>query len=173
MKKSLEVTIIVLFAICFLIGDSFSMSKSSVLEKLKITSAEIPPGYTMGKIPPFAQKVLKNNPWELDSHAMSKLVHRIYPDGNKQNIAKVYMTILANKKNDYGDDIVCYTFIFKDAKRAKAEMKKLRKFVKVNNDRSILIEKNLIAVYLIVDRPEDFHLIEKISKHIKEKLKEI
>ncbi len=170
MKFLSKTTVLVIFTICFFISNLTAMSKSEILEKIRISQSEIPAGYCIGKIPTFAQNVLKKNPWELDSYAMSKLVHRIYPDGNRQNISNVYMTIMANKKNPFGDDIVCYTFIFKDSRKAKIEMKKLRSFVKINKDRSILLEKNLIAVYLLVDRQQDFSLIEKISKSIQKKL---
>jgi len=170
MKRKLTLTLLPILIISFLVTNLLSMSNLDSIDKIKILSSDIPAGFQVGKIPGFAKQVLKNNPWKLDHYAISKLAHRIYPGGEKNNISDVHMTILASKKNPYGDDIVCYIFRFKDNKKAKIETKKIKDFVKYNRDRSILLEKNLMAVYLMVDSAQDYPLIETLSKSIKSKM---
>ncbi len=170
MKKIIFPTLLSILTICFFVSNSMSMSNLHSIDKLKITSDEIPAGFQIGKIPDFAKNVLKNNPWTLDNYAISKLAHRIYPGGDKKNINQVHMTIIANNKNPFGDDIVCYIFLFSDNRTAKIEMTKLRDFVKYNSDRSIVLEKDAVGVYLMVDRVQDYPLIEKISMNIKKRM---
>jgi hypothetical protein len=123
-----------------------------------------------GQIPGFAQSLLKSNPWTLDQAAIKKLTHRIYPGGEYSKVSDLHMTIIANKKNPYGDDIVCYIFIYKNEKSAREEMAKLNEFVRYNSDRGIVVEKNNLAVFLFVDRVKDFDYIKTMSETIKKRL---
>lgn len=147
-----------------------AMYSSSIIEKIKPTTDEIPAGYMFGKVPEFAQSLLKTNPWNLDQDAIKKLTNRIYPGGEFSKVADLHMTIITNKKNPYGDDIVCYIFIFKNEKSAQEELIKINQHVGYNNDRSIVIEKKNLAVYLCVDSVKDFEHIQVISEAMKKRL---
>jgi hypothetical protein len=60
----------------------------------------------------------------MDRPAIKKLTARIYPGGDYNRIRGMHMTIMSRKKNPYGDDIVCYIILYKDASSAKEELKK-------------------------------------------------
>ena len=75
--------------------------KPYIIDKIKITNNDIPEGFVFGKVPKFARKVLKNNPWMLDKSAVRKLTNRIYPGGNYATISKIHMTIIAKEKKPY------------------------------------------------------------------------
>jgi hypothetical protein len=146
------------------------MYSSSIIEKIKPTTDEIPAGYMFGQVPEFARSLLKTNPWTLDQAAIKKLTNRIYPGGEYSKVSDLHMTIITNKKNPYGDDIVCYIFIFKNEKSAQEELVKINEHVGYNNDRSIVIEKKNLAVYLCVDSVNDFEYIKTMSESIKKRL---
>jgi len=157
------------FAAVF-IGSTSAMYSSSIIEKIKPTAEEIPAGYMFGQVPDFARSLLKSNPWSLDQAAIKKLTNRIYPGGEYAKVSDLHMTIITNKKNPYGDDIVCYIFIFRNEKSAQEELIKLNEHVGYNSDRSIVVEKKNLAVYLCVDSVKDYEYIKTLSESIKKKL---
>jgi len=170
MKRHLVLIISILTIATVFISSTTTMYSSSVIEKIRLTDKEIPDGYMYGQIPKFAQGLLKNNPWNLDQAAIKKLTHRIYPGGEPGKVSDLHMTIITNKKKPYGDDIVCYIFIFKNEKAAREELAKLKEFVGYNSDRSILLEKNNLVVYLFVDNVKEFEHIKTLSENIKSRL---
>ncbi len=170
MKRHSLLTIFLITTAVVFIGSSSAMYSSSIIEKIKPTTEEIPEGYMFGQVPEFAQSLLKTNPWNLDQAAIKKLTNRIYPGGEYTKVSDLHMTIITNKRNPYGDDIVCYIFIFKNEKSAQEELIKINEHVGYNSDRSIVIEKKNLAVYLCVDSVKDFEHIREISETIKTKL---
>lgn len=149
------------------------MSGIQAVESIRLTESDIPEGYRYGIIPDFASGLLKSNPWMLDPAAKKKLAHRIYPGAEYTKIESLHMTILAANSNPYGDDIVCYIFVFNDEKSTKEEMAKLTEYTGYNADRSILLEKRNIAVFLFVDSTRDYPLIQDMSESIKIKMDSI
>ena len=170
MKRHSLMAISIITIVSVFIGSTTTMYSSSIIEKIKPTATEIPEGYMFGQVPGFAQSLLKTNPWNLDQAAIKKLTNRIYPGGEYTKVSDLHMTIIANKKNPYGDDIVCYIFIFKNEKSAREELIKLNEHVGYNSDRSIIIEKKNLAVYLCVDSVRDFEHIKEMSDIIKKRL---
>jgi len=168
-RHSLLIISIMTFAAVF-IGSTSAMYSSSIIEKIKPTAEEIPAGYMFGQVPDFARSLLKSNPWSLDQAAIKKLTNRIYPGGEYAKVSDLHMTIITNKKNPYGDDIVCYIFIFRNEKSAQEELIKLNEHVGYNSDRSIVVEKKNLAVYLCVDSVKDYEYIKTLSESIKKKL---
>lgn len=146
------------------------MYSSSIIEKVKPGNEDIPAGFVIGQIPGFAKNLLKSNPWNFDHTAIKKMTGRIYPGGEYTKVADIHMTILAKQKNPYGDDIVCYVMVFRDKRSATEELIKLGEYVNNNRDRSILLEKENIAVYMLVDSVEDYPYLQTISEKIQKKL---
>jgi len=170
MKRHSLIAISIITVVSVFIGSTTTMYSSSIIEKIKPTTTEIPEGYMFGQVPDFAQSLLKTNPWNLDQAAIKKLTNRIYPGGEYTKVSDLHMTIITNKKNPYGDDIVCYIFVFKNEKSAQEELIKLNEHVGYNSDRSIIIEKKNLAVYLCVDSVRDFEHIKGMSEIIKKRL---
>jgi len=156
--------------ITIFISSTTAMYSSSIIEKIRPTSDQIPAGYMFGKVPGFAQSLLKENPWNLDQTAIKKMANRIYPGGEYSKITDLHMTIIANKKNPYGDDIICYIFVFKNEKSAQEELLKINEYVGYNKDRSIVLGKNNLAVYFCVDNAKDFDYIQAMSEAVQKKL---
>ena len=173
MKKHKSLVISLITILSVFISSTTAMYSSSIIEKLKPTSEEIPAGYMFGQVPGFAQNLLKTNPWSLDEAAIKKLTNRIYPGGEYSKVSDLHMTIITNKKNPYGDDIVCYIFVFKNEKAAQEELIKLSEHVGYNSDRSIVIEKKNLAVYFCVDSTKDFEYIQALSEAMKKKLESL
>ena len=172
MKKVL-VSIFALSLLIMLASFGIAKGDSEVINKVKITGEEIPEGFIFGKIPGFARRTLKDNPWLLDTTAVRKLTDRIYPGGNYNSIRDIHMTILTQSERPYGDDIVCYIIVFKDMSAAKTEIKKMTDFVGFNTDRAILMTKDNVAVFLHVDSTDNFHYITGLSGSIKPRLEGI
>jgi hypothetical protein len=170
MKRHSLLAISIFTIVTVFIGSTSTMYSSSIIEKIKPTMEEIPEGYMFGQVPGFAQSLLKTNPWNLDQAAIKKLTNRIYPGGEYTKVSDLHMTIIANKRNPYGDDIVCYIFIFKNEKSAQEELIKINEHVGYNRDRAIVIEKKNLAVYLHVDSVKDFEHIRELSETIKKRL---
>ncbi len=170
MKRHSILIIFVLTIATVFISSSGAMYSSSIIEKIKPISDEIPTGYMFGQVPEFARSLLKSNPWTLDQTAIKKLTNRIYPGGEYTKVSDLHMTIITNKKNPYGDDIVCYIFIFRNEKSAQEELVKLNEHVNYNSDRAIIIEKKNLAVYLHVDSVKDFEYIKAMSESMKKRL---
>ncbi len=167
MKRIIITTIICLIAIAATGTPRF---KINIFNKVKLGSNDIPSGFIVGKVPPGVKKVLKNNPWNMDRPAIRRLSRHIYPGGDYNKIMGIHMTILANAKQPYGDDIVCYCILFRDEASTRDEVKKLKDFVGFNKDRAIIIEKDNLAVYLHVDSTVDFHHIQNLAEKIKDRI---
>ena len=142
---------------------------TSIIDKMKLMQEDIPEGYMYGLIPDFAKKVLKQNPWNMDRNAIKTLAEKIYPGGDYNQISSIHVTILARKETPHGDDIVCYIIKYKDSKAAKNEISKISEYVGFNGDRAILSIMDNIAIFLHVDDKDDFHIIRKMEKTIKER----
>ena len=170
MKKNTFKGIFVIIITILLIGNTTSMYSTTIIEKIKLTIDEIPEGFMFGQVPDFAKGLLKNNPWNLDQDAIKKLTSRIYPGGEYSKISDIHMTIIANKKNPFGDEIGCYIILYKNAQSAKEELTKLNEYVKYNNDRALIIEKNNLVVYLYVDDAGNYEHIEKLYETMKKKI---
>ena len=171
-RKAISLLTVTIFIFIFIVT-SKAMYSSSVIEKIKPAAEDIPAGFVIGQIPGFAKNLLKANPWNFDHDAIRKMTNRIYPGGEYSKIADIHMTILAKQKNPFGDDIVCYIFVYRDKKSADEEIAKLGEFVQYNRDRSILLEKENLAVYLLVDSVQDFQYIQSMSASIQKKLDSI
>lgn len=147
--------------------------KADVIDKIKLSEKDIPAGYIYGKIPDFARKTLKNNPWLMDRAAIKRLTGLIYPSGDYSRIRALYSTILAKKSKPYNDDIVCYIIVYNDSSSAKNEIRKIREFSDFNKDRVILFIRNNIAVIMFVDNVKTFPLLLDLSKIIENRLNQI
>lgn len=168
-RKALLLTTLSIFIFIF-IASTKAMYSSSVIDKVKPGNTDIPSGFVIGQIPGFAKNLLKSNPWNFDHDAIRKMTGRIYPGGEYTKISDIHMTILAKQRNPYGDDIVCYVMLFRDKNSAIEELSKLNEYVKNNSDRSILLEKENLAVYLCVDNVEDYPHIKTISENLQKKI---
>lgn len=168
MNKRIFITI--LFLIILSLGLSAATNQVSLFDKIKISNLDIPSGFMYGKIPDFAQNVLKENPWGLDRPAINRLAKNIYPGGNSVYIKEIHMTILTRTSQPYGDDIVCYMILYRDKSTAKTEISKIQEYVKYNSDRAILKFKDNIAVFIHADDVQDYDLIFQLSKKIEERL---
>ena len=170
MKKTRTLIILSFFSICFFLSSSAAMYSNSVIDIVKLNDSDIPEGYRYGIIPGFAKEMLKDNPWNLDQNALSRFAPRIYPGADSRSMANVHMTIIASEKNPYDDDIVCYIFLYKDKKSAEQEIEKLTKFVEYNSDRGIVLSKENLAVYLLVDHIKEYKHIDAISRNIQKRI---
>ncbi len=169
MNRNIFLTILILFA-ALKFGTAIPagrMYKNSDIDKIKLQNTEIPKGFMYGKIPPFAKKVLLSNPWKFNRIAINKLTKRIYPGGSAYSIDKIHMSIITKKDAPFGDDIVCYIIIYRDMSAAKKETTKLKKFIKYNKDRTILLHKKNMNIFLHVDNVENFNYIQKMANQLK------
>ncbi len=172
MKKT-TVLFTLIFTVMILTASAMGLYKKNSIEKLIITQNDIPQGFVIGKIPRGAEMVFKGNPWYLDQPAIQKLAGRIYPGGDYHRINSIHVTILADQQRPYNDNIVCYVILYRDASGARDEIKKLNDYVGFNNDRAILIPRDNLAVFLLVDDVKDYHLIKAMSETIETRIKEI
>jgi uncharacterized protein YeeX (DUF496 family) len=168
-RKALLLTTLSIFIFIF-IASTKAMYSSSVIDKIKPGNDDIPAGFVIGQIPGFAKNLLKTNPWNFDHDAIRKMTGRIYPGGEYSKVSGIHMTILAKQRNPYNDDIMCYIMLFRDKTSAAEEIGKLDEYVKNNSDRSILLEKENLAIYLCVDSVEDYPHIKTISENLQKKL---
>lgn len=171
--KKISIFLAIVFAITTAAASATALYNKEDLSKILITENDIPSGFVIGKIPEPAQKVLKENPWYFDNQAIKKLTERIYPDGDYRKVTDVHMTIIAEEKKPYNDNIVCYVILYKDIQSAKDELKKLKQYVSFNNDRALLITKDNMAVFLHVDDVSDFHHIQDMALNMESKLKSL
>ena len=167
--------IFLLFVNCllfiFLSFTSYSTAASNSLElfeKIKIDQTFLPEGFVFGKIPNFAKEVIKNNPWNMNRSAINKLTDHIYPNADPSAVQEIYMSIFARQNQPYGDDLVCYIILYKDATSTKREKLKLEEFAKINSDRVMTLTKDNIAIMMHVDDANDIPLLHNIYKKIKD-----
>lgn len=170
MRNLRTLTIISILSIFFFLNSSSAMYSNSIIDTIKPNVSDIPEGYCYGIIPDFAKNMLKENPWNLDQNALNRFAQRIYPDADNNKMSAVHMTIIANQKNPYDDDIVCYIFIYKDKTSAEKEIEKLKKFIEYNNDRGIVLSRENLAVYLLVDDVKEYTHMESISRSIQKRI---
>ena len=169
MKKTLFLSIFITI-ICVGISASANYSKDDML-KVMITEKDIPAGFIIGKLPEKAKEVLKDNPWYFDNAAIKRLAGNIYPDGDYKKIAAIHMTILADEKKPYKDNMVCWVILYKDGKTTKEELAKLRRYADFNNDKSILIHKNNMVIFMYSNDADEFHYVQDIAAEIQAKIK--
>ncbi len=163
------VIIITGITVCFA-SVSFS---DDIVEQVKINSSDIPSGFTLGKIPEFASKVFTGNPCYVDDRGKKIIADKIYPGGRAGNITTMHVTILASSRTPYGDDIVCYILVFKNQSAAKQEIKKLKEYSGYNGDRSLLIVKDTMAVFIHADDTENYPHVESIGSAIQSRLQPV
>ena len=170
MKKTLNYGIIIIFFILLVVSTGAAREKKDLFEILKPTKIDIPKGFVFGKIPPFAKKIFKENPWVMDNLSIRKLTSKIYPGGDYNSVLRIHMTIFAKQKKPYGDDIVCYIIQYKTRYLKNIELTKIKNHVKYNQDRSLMIEKNNIIIYMHSDSIEDFGEMEFVVNKIRDKI---
>ncbi len=170
MKKYIVLSLMIFSAVLFIFPLAGAEYRGEIFEKLRFSPDDIPQGFIYGTIPPFAKKVLKDNPWKMDKSAIKTLASKIYPGGDSNKIADIYVTILARSEHPYGDDMVCYIIIYHDIKSAADEIRKLSDFVKYNNDRAIVISRENMAVFLHVDDVNDFSLLGRMAVKIEDRI---
>ena len=106
----------------------------------------------------------------MDRGAITRLTRNIYPDGDASVVSDIHMAIMARREQPYGDDLVCYMILFKDAGSAKKEIATIEEFTRYNRDRVLVYSKENLAVVLHVDDADDFGYIEKMAKNIEARL---
>jgi hypothetical protein len=147
--------------------------KKNIFEKIYPSTADIPEGFMYGKVPRIYQNVLKGNPWQMDSDAIRRLADKVYPGGNYSSINAMHVSIITNKNAPFGDDIVCYLILFNGGDAAKNEIKKINQFASYNTDRVIVITKDNLAVFLLVDEVDNFHYIKSLATMIEERVNQL
>lgn len=170
MKKLVILLFLTAVSVVFLSPLAGAQYTGGIVEKIRLSSGDIPQGFAYGNIPPFAKKILKENPWSMDKSAIRALTSRIYPGGESARVSAIHVTILARNYTPYGDDIVCYIIVFNDSSEAKAELKKLTDFAGFNSDRVIVLSRENMAVFLHVDDADDFPLIRDMAGKLEERL---
>ena len=169
MKKTLFWSIF-LTIVCAGISVSANYNKDDI-SKITITEKDIPSGFVIGKLPEKIKDVIKENPWYFDSEAIKRLTGHIYPDGDYKKIAAMHMTIIADEKKPYRDNMVCWIILYKDSQSAKIELSKLNRYTGFNSDRCILIQKNNMAVFMYARDVNDFHYVQDVAQEIQAKIK--
>lgn len=167
MIRWMSIIIIMILSLNF---HDFADGASRDFDKIRITVGDLPEGFIYGKVPAFARKVLKDNPWKFDKNAIRKLAGQIYPGGDHTRIAEIHVTIMTGKETPFGDDMVCYIIQYKDARSARLEIKKIMEFAGFNKDRVILMVREEMVVYMHADDVKNFPLLKKIAKIIEERL---
>jgi hypothetical protein len=170
MKKALiPVVIVVVSALTMypLVGAQY---KSNIIDTIKLSSDDIPGGFTYGNLPPAVKTVLKDNPWKFDRAAITRLSSEIYPGADQTKIADIHMSIFARTATPFGDDIVCYIIVFNDTSAAKGELVKLNEYVGYNSDRAIIITRENIAIFLHVDDVKDFPLLRDMAAKMEDRI---
>jgi hypothetical protein len=85
----------------------------------------------------------------------------------------MHVSIITRKSKPFGDDIVCYLILYKDAKAAKEEIKKVTEFTGYNSDRCILLVKENLAAFLFVDDVGNFHHLRDLAVILEERIKNL
>jgi hypothetical protein len=143
---------------------------NSIVEELSIKSDDIPKGFVIGKIPTGAKTVFKSNPGFLDKNAIDKVTREIYPNGDKNKVSQIHVTILAKTENIYNDDLVCYIIFYKNNLFAKEEMNKFKEYFKYNNDRTILLSADNIAIFILSNDFENFDYVKELGSKMQSRL---
>ena len=173
MKKTMLLSAII---IClFLIAQSKGSTqlKINAIDTIKLTEKDIPDGYMYGKVPAVYQSTLKDNPWMMDRAAIKRLADKVYPGGDAGKISGMYLSIIANKKKPFNDDIVCYVILYNGMKAAQEEMKKINEFAGYNRDRVLVVNRENLVVLLFVDDITNFHYIQELASVIGDRMKNL
>ncbi len=173
MKRIIKYTIIMIFftfLFCLYAGAEY---QSDVIDKVKITNGEIPEGFMFGKVPEPYSRVIKGNPWLMDQGAINKLAPRIYPGGDAHTVKGIHITILANKRKPFGDDIVCYIIMFSSTSAAEKEIKKLSEYAGYNNDRALVMSRGNLAIYMHVDDTRNYKLLKSMAATLQGRLEHL
>lgn len=173
MNHKVQYTIIVAVFTMILAIEVHGEYRSDVISVLQPTDKDIPTGFMYGKVPPAARTVFKQNPGLLDNPTIQRIAKYVYPEGDYRNIASMHVSIIADEKTPYGDDIVCYVILYKGGKSAEREIKKLNEFAQYNSDRVIVIARENLAVFLLVDSIDNFHHIRTMADAMEVKIDEI
>lgn len=169
-KISIFITLLCVLMVSFSVPAE-SVNKN-VIDQIKILETDIPEGFQYGLIPDFARSVLLQNPWSMNKSAINKLTKNIYPGGDPAAVKNMHMSIIAKKEKPYNDDIVCYIIEYKDAASGHKEMAKLTDFYRYNSDRTIVIQKGNIAVFLLVDNINNYRYIQGLKGVIESRMPE-
>lgn len=171
--KKVIVSVIILLSIVVTATRGSTQFNSEMIDTVKLTGDDLPEGFVYGKIPEPYKKTLKDNPWLMDRPAIKRLAGMVYPGGDYNRITGMHVSIIADKKTPYGDDIVCYVIVYSGMKAAEAEIKKISEFTWFNRDRAILLTKENLAVIMFVDDVNNFHLIQELARTMEDRLKNI
>ncbi len=166
MKKRVLPIISTMLVFFFLMPLAGAEYKGTIIDQIRLAVGDIPQGFVYGNIPPFAQRVLRENPWKFDRAAIKRLTREIYPDGDPGRVSDIHMTILTRPATPFGDDIVCYIIVYNDMASAKNEIKKITDFVGYNSDRAIVSVRENVVVFLHVDDVDDFPVIREMMEKI-------
>jgi hypothetical protein len=165
---------ILILTLIFIPCQSFLYSNTaeinSIVEKLSIKSSDIPKGFVIGKVPEGSKTVFKDNPGFLDKTGISKVTKEIYPNGDKNKVSEIHVTILAKPENILNDDMVCYIIFYKSNLFAKEEMSKFREYIQYHSDRSILLSADNIAIFILSNDIENFDYIRELGSKMQKRL---
>lgn len=173
MNNKIKYTVLMIVFIFIFSLSGQSEYQQNIINKLRISVGDIPEGFIYGKVPSSYKNLFKDNPWMLDTVTIQKLAKNIYPDGDFRTIAGIHMSILADQRTPFGDDIVCFLILYKNNKTAEKELKKINDYTQFNRDRAIVISKNNLAVFLHVDDISNFHYIQKMADNYEQKIEEL
>ncbi|MCX7678533.1 MAG: hypothetical protein N2316_04880 [Spirochaetes bacterium] len=171
MKKIIISSIIV--ALSF---SSYSYTRdytSADVDKIRITHRDLPNGFRMAQIPAFARDVFRENPCFLDTNGIKRIAKHLYPNGDFNTISAIHSTIIAKEGKPFGDDLVCYIIVYRNAKVAQKELKKLTEYVEFNNQRATVTVKNNLAVFIHSDDVINMPLVMQLKRIIDERLESI
>lgn len=170
MKNRALPAITIMLSLFFILPLAGAEYRGNIIDQIRLAENEIPQGFVYGNIPPFAKRVLRENPWKFDRAAINRLTREIYPDGDAGKVADIHMTILTRPVTPFGDDIVCYIIVYSSMATARNEIKKITDFVGYNSDRAIVSIRENVVVFMHADNINDFPLVRDIMKKLGERL---
>jgi len=137
---------------------------AGIIDSVRLSEKDIPDGYIFGKIPEGVKPTLHDNPWKFDQAAITRLAPVIYPEGDATSLSAVHFTIVTKKEMPYGDDIVCYLFVYKSMSAAGKEIAKIKEYSEMNKDRVFYSVHDNIVVFMLVDDVEDYPLMRSLAE---------
>lgn len=167
MKKTIILTTII--ALC-IISYALSNNTNSIIDRLRITTNDLPKGFMMAQIPSFAREVFPENPCLLDSKGIKRIAKHLYPNGDFNAISSIHSTIIAKEGKPFGDDLVCYIIVYRNEKSAQKEIKKLVDYVEFNNQRATVSFKNNLAIFIHSDDVQNMPYVMQLKRIIDERL---
>lgn len=170
MKNRVLPAVSILLMLLFILPLAGAEYKGTIIDQIRLAGADIPQGFVYGNIPPFAKRVLRENPWKFDRAAINRLTREIYPDGDPGKVADIHMTILTRPATPFGDDIVCYIIVYNDMSSAKNEIKKITDYVGFNSDRAVFSVRENVVVFMHADDIDDFPVVREMMKKLGERL---